>query len=171
MHDNDTLIRLLNGLALVNKALEQFNYIVNNNEDARYRGISTQLYTTKQDIEDAMREGWVETQIPNANAPNLPNGTSNVNGNTGTSTAGSSTPNNGSNVTPTVVPPTQPVTPTPNPSINPNAGTIPNGVQNASDFFDNLLKGATANNKDLADALNQITQGGNNNTPSQSFPF
>lgn len=171
MHDNDTLIRLLNGLALVNKALEQFNYIVNNNEDARYRGISTQLYTTKQDIEDAMREGWVDTQIPIANAPNLPNNTPNVNGNIGANTSGSTSSNNGNGAASAPIPPIQPTTPTPRPSVNPNTGATQNGVQNASDFFDNLLKGATANNSDLADALNQITQGGNNNTPSQNFPF
>lgn len=173
------MIRLINGLAIVNKALEQFNCIVNENDNARYRGIATQLYTTKQDIEDALREGWVDAPVAIASAPNLPNNTTQNNTTTGANPIGANpTGNIPTGNTPNGnIPNGNLPTGQPNAGMNVNGNSVQPNVPvtngaavNATAFFDNLLKGATANNSDLADALNQITQGNGASTP-QNFPF
>lgn len=166
--NQDSFYRLLKVDALMNQVYEQLSIVANEESDGRYRGMITQAYGLKQDVEDKMREDLIDDKQQIASAPNLPNQNSTaVNNNQGNgnnqpisqnpvtqqNNGGQQNSNNGVSQNPTA----------PNQNNNANGqNVIPTDV---TQFFNDLLAGKAGNNQDLNDLLNQMNQ-----TQSQAAP-
>ena len=171
--DMDTKYRSLLVLALLNKVQEEMAYIINDNNDARFRNLSTQIFSVKQDLEDKLREDYEEEKkggsLPQQNISPIVSPTTGVpitpSGNV-PSNSGSVVNNNGGNVTNNgtlVGHKGNPVIPS----------TPQSNAPSVDAFFDDLLSGATGSNDDLKDALNKMAQQVNTATQSynNSAPF
>lgn len=172
----DSLYRLLKIDALMNQVYEQLSIVANEEQDGRYRGMTTQAYGLKQDIEDKMREDLLDGPQQIASAPNLPNqNTTNVNNNpTSNGNSVSSTPSNSVTQQNNGVQQNQQnFTNNGNQQSSPN-NAIPNPTGQISptvgQFFDDLLSGKAGNNQDLNDILAKMKQTSQTNN-GNSIPF